>query len=226
MSLVLERWVSRIGSLCDATPLFSATALSTGRTVMAPYWLKVSAFAGIALWRRLGVVVAVGELNALYLLRLADRLRIHLRDFRIGVVLLILLLPISRSTCFRTRCSGSTSLNPVNLLLVGTLFSFLLHGLFDAACSLPCHAACSGCISSRSSSPAYWALACGRDPTPLPSSSRPLVDFDNVTGYFRDLVVKPLVMCIRTVVGAAVSRSEKPEKVPVPTLISMWIWSR
>jgi O-antigen ligase len=51
-----------------------------------------------------------------------------------------------------------------------------------------------------------------------------LVEFDSATGYFRDLVVKPLLMvAFALVVGAAVSRSEKPEKFLVPMLVSMWV---
>jgi len=51
-----------------------------------------------------------------------------------------------------------------------------------------------------------------------------LVQFENVTGYFRDIVVKPLGMVLfALLVGAAVSKSEKPEKFLVPMLISVWV---
>src|SRR5205807_2635723 len=57
-------------------------------------------------------------------------------DFRIGVVLLILLMPISgSSTLFPHEMFGVVGLNPLNLLLVGTLFSCLLHAAADR--SLP-----------------------------------------------------------------------------------------
>ena len=46
----------------------------------------------------------------------------------------------------------------------------------------------------------------------------------SVAGYSRDHVVKPLLIVIfALLVGAAVSRSEKPEKFLVPTLISIWV---
>src|SRR5206468_1654907 len=46
----------------------------------------------------------------------------------------------------------------------------------------------------------------------------------SVAGYSRDHMVKPLLMVIfALLVGAGVSRSEKPERFLVPTLISIWV---
>src|SRR5258708_2637198 len=51
-----------------------------------------------------------------------------------------------------------------------------------------------------------------------------LLEFDSVAGYVRDLVTKPLLMVVfALLVGAAVSRSEKPEKFLIPALISIWV---
>src|SRR5213594_180247 len=87
-------------------------------------------FAGIALlgvfW---GFVVALTGLNGLYLCAALVGCAFILLDFRIGVVLLILLMPISRSAAFPHAMLGITGLNPVNLLLLGTLGSCLLHRL-------------------------------------------------------------------------------------------------
>src|SRR5437773_3890222 len=89
-----------------------------------------SVFAGITLlgafW---GSVVAVAELNALYLCIALIGCAFILLDFRIGVVLLILLMPISSSRVFPHAMFGVTGLNPLNLLLVGTFGSCLLHGV-------------------------------------------------------------------------------------------------
>src|SRR5213592_2986794 len=91
-------------------------------------------FAGIALlgafW---GSVIAVAGLNALYLCVSLIACAFILLDFRVGVVLLILLMPISSSTVFPHEMLGITGLNPVNLLLVGTLGSCLLHGVSDGS---------------------------------------------------------------------------------------------
>jgi O-antigen ligase len=225
MSLVLERWV--FPGLAALSRRYTAVFRDDGSPQAPRSWrrigLKVLALAGIALlgviW---GFVVAVGELNALYLCVSLIGCIFILRDFRIGVVSLILLLPISRSYVFPHTMLGITGLNPFNLLLVGTLGSFLLHGLFD------------GSLRRFVPRPLLWLyivpiLIAGvmgsrhLDEIP-PYLFKGLVDFDNVTGYFRDLMVKPLVMVIfAMLVGAAASRSEKPEKFLIPTLISMWV---
>src|SRR6267378_6740519 len=110
--------------------------LSDGLAGDARSWrrlaLRISVLGGLALlgafW---GSAVAVAELNALYLCVSLIGCVFILLDFRIGVVLLILLLPISRSYVFPHAMLGIIGLNPFNLLLAGTLVSCLLHGLFD-----------------------------------------------------------------------------------------------
>src|SRR6266571_4002735 len=91
-------------------------------------------FAGIALlgafW---GSVIAVAGLSALYLCISLIGCAFILLDFRIGVVLLILLMPISSSRVFPHAMFGVTGLNPLNLLLVGTFGSCLLHGVSDGS---------------------------------------------------------------------------------------------
>src|SRR5437870_931042 len=90
---------------------------------------KLSIFAGLALlgafW---GFAVALAELNALYLCVSLIGCAFILLDFRIGVVLLILLMPFSRSAVFPHAMLGITGLNPANLLLLVTLGSCLLLG--------------------------------------------------------------------------------------------------
>jgi len=50
-----------------------------------------------------------------------------------------------------------------------------------------------------------------------------VLEFHNAAGYIRDLVVKPLFMVIfALLVGAAASKSERPERFLVPMLISIW----
>src|SRR5215469_8465574 len=61
----------------------------------------------------LGLVVAVAGLSALYLCVSLIGCIFILRDFRIGVVLLVLLVPISRSAVFPHEMLGITGLNPL-----------------------------------------------------------------------------------------------------------------
>jgi O-antigen ligase len=223
MSLVLERWVfpglAALWRLCtagfhdDASP---RNPRSWPRIGSIP-----SALAGIALlgvvW---GSVVAIAELNALFLAAALFGCVFILRDFRVGVVLLILLLPISSSQVFPHAMFGTTGLNPANLLLVATLGSYLLHGLFD------------GSLRRFIPRPLLWLyivpiLVAGvlgsRHVGEIPPFLfQRLIEFDSVTGYFRDLVVKPLLVVVfAPLVGAAVSMSEKPERFFVPMLISI-----
>ncbi len=100
MSLVLERRV--FPGLASLWQRCTSAFRDDGSPQNARSWrriaLKFSAFAGIALlgvfW---GFVVALTELNSLYLCSALVGCVFVLRDFRIGVVLLVLLLPISNS---------------------------------------------------------------------------------------------------------------------------------
>src|SRR5687767_12165212 len=94
-------------------------------------WLPVLAVALLAAaW---GWAIAFADLTALYLCVSLIGCLFILFDFRIGVVLLIVLLPISRSTVFPHAMMGVTGLNPLNLLLLGTFGSYLLQALADGS---------------------------------------------------------------------------------------------
>ena len=186
-------------------------------------WLGVTTVACVALLGAFfGLVVAVAGLNALYLCVSLIGCIFILRDFRIGVVLLILLLPISRSSVFPHELLGITGLNPLNLLLFGTLAACLLRGLFD------------GSLSRLVPRPLLWLYVLpiviagvlgSRHLNEIPAVLfEKLVEFDSVTGYFRDVVVKPLsIVAFAVLVAAAVSRSSKPEKFLSPMLVSTWV---
>jgi len=186
--------------------------------------LKLSVVAGLLLFGAVwGSVVAVAELNALYLCIALIGCAFILLEFRVGVVLLILLLPISGSQVFPHAMFGITGLNPFNLLLVGTLGSYLLYGLSDGSLRrfvprpllwlyiVPILAA--GALGSRHVDdivPNYFVFG--------------IIDFHDVGGYLSEQAVKPLLTVIfALLVGAAMSRSEKPERFLVPTLISIWV---
>lgn len=185
---------------------------------------RFSTLAGIALLGILwGVVVAVAELNALYLCISLIGCVFILLDFRIGVVLLILLMPISRSTIFPHAMLGVTGLNPLNLLLIGTLGSYLLSELSD------------GKLRRFVPRPLFWlyivpiavAGALGArhvDDIARVFFMKEMLEFHDMAGYIRDLVVKPLFMVVfALLVAAAVSRSKNPEKFLIPALISIWV---
>ncbi len=173
-----------------------------------------------AIW---GALVAVAGLNALYLCVSLIGCAFIARDFRIGVVLLIVLMPISASYFFPHAMLGITGLNPLNLLLVGTLGSFLFQGLFD------------GSLRGFVPRPLFWmyivpmliggAMGVGHvsEIASVYHIMEPeLIAFYNATGYIRDMVVKPLFLVLfALLVAAAVMRSNKPDKLLIPTMISI-----
>jgi hypothetical protein len=182
-------------------------------------------FAGIALlgafW---GGMIALAEVNALILAVSVLGCAFILRDFRVGVVLLVLLMPISASTMFPHAMLGVTGLNPLNLLLAGTLASCLLHGLFDGSIRrfLPLPLFCLYIV------PIVIAGALGSrhigDIAPSFAHVYAAFDVRELGGYLREMVVKPMFLVIfALLVGAAVSRSNQPEKFLVPTLVSIWV---
>ncbi|MEX2125840.1 MAG: hypothetical protein WD795_18270, partial [Woeseia sp.] len=171
-----------------------------------------------------GAVVAVAGLNALYLCVSLIGCAFILFDFRIGVVLLILLMPMSTSHLFPHAMFGISGLNPLNLLLIGTLCSCLLRGLSD------------GSLRQFVPRPLLWLylvpmlVAGGIGSQHVGEIALVMFDgfpdvltFKDTTGYLLAMVAKPLSMVVfALLVGAAVSRSEQPEKFLIPAVISIW----
>jgi O-antigen ligase len=170
-----------------------------------------------------GGTIAFGGMNGLYLCLSLLGGGLILHDFRIGVVVLIVLMPISGGHIFPHAMFGITGLNPFNLLLVATLGSCVLQGLFD------------GSLRRFVPPPLLWLfivpfLLAGALGTRHVDEIVPgfydyeLINFTGITGYLRDMVAKPLLMVIfALLVGAAVSRSARPERFLIPTVLSMWV---
>jgi O-antigen ligase len=133
-------------------------------------------------------------------------------NYRIGVVLLVLLMPIANTSLFPHELFGITGLNPFNLLLLLTLMSYFLprfirretytlfplyfYGLY----LLPVLVA--GLIGTTH---------VGQIPFSLDITEG--LKFDNAFGYYRDLVIRPLFMLIVAfLLAAAVRDSKSPER--------------
>jgi O-antigen ligase len=171
----------------------------------------------------LGLAIAAGGLMSFYVVITLVGCGFVLADFRIGVVLLILLMPISgSSTLFPHEMFGVVGLNPVNLLLVGTLLSCAFQALSD------------GSIRRLVPRPLLWLyllpiLLAGivgarhiHEVAPALTVAYPAVDFPNVAAYFRDMVVKPLLLVVfALLVRAAVARSAEPPRYLVPAAFSI-----
>jgi hypothetical protein len=206
-------------SVPPQTPAETWARLLGGST--ARPWLPVAAIALLAaFW---GAAVALADFNAVILCVALIGCLFILFDFRIGVVLLIVLLPISRSSMFPHAMMGITGLNPLNLLLVGTLGSCLLQALAD------------GSIRRFLPRPLLWlyiaplviAGALGSRHVEDIASAYFMDDslyYDNAAGYLRETLFKPLMLVVfALLVGAAVARSRDPEKFLVPTVVSIWV---
>jgi len=175
-----------------------------------------------ALW---GMAVAAGGLTSLYLFASLIACGFILFDFRVGVVLLILLMPMSgSSTLFPHEMFGVVGLNPLNLLLAGTLISCMLHALADNSLPrlLPRPLLClyivpiviAGAIGSRH----IHEIA----PTLVIAYQE--LDFPDAASYLRDMVLKPMLMVVFAVlVGAAVAKSARPERFLLPTVASICV---
>jgi O-antigen ligase len=173
-----------------------------------------------ALW---GVVVAAGGLNAFYLCASLLGCAFVLIDFRVGVVALIVLMPLSgSSTLFPHEMFGIIGLNPLNLLLAGTFCSWLLHAFAD------------GSMRRFLPPPLLWLyivpiLAAGaigsrhvREIAPTLLVVYQGLDFMNAASYLREMVLKPLLLVLfALLVAAAVARSARPEKFLAPAIASM-----
>lgn len=169
--------------------------------------------------------MVVAEWNALFVGLALIACVFILHDFRIGVVLLIILMPLSYSQIFPRAIGGVVGLNPVNLLLIGTFGSYLLHAMSHQR------------IPRFLPRPLLWLyiapfLIAGIlgsrhvGEIPLLYFMTETVNFVDAAGYLRDMVVKPLfLVAFALLVGVAVARTETAEKFLAPTLISMWIMS-
>src|SRR5258706_1374697 len=75
-----------------------------------------------------GIGLAIGELQALVASLTVLACAAVLADFRIGAVLLLVMLPVEGSALFPHSVFGVTGLNPLNLVLFATLASYLIRG--------------------------------------------------------------------------------------------------
>ena len=185
-------------------------------------WAGIVAGAGLLIlfW---ALAIAVAEVNAVLLFASLLACLFILLDFRVGVVLLIVLMPLSQSAIFPRQMAGITGLNPVNLLIVATFGSYLLRALADRGLKrfLPPKVfwlylvpfVIAGVLGSRhvgQIAPSVYFYE--------------MVEFHDAAGYFRDIVIKPAFLVLfALLVGGAVMRSREPEKFIVPTMVSIWV---
>jgi O-antigen ligase len=180
-------------------------------------WL-MAAFGLFACTIASGYSLAMHEMQALYLGLAATACVAILIDYRVGAILLILLMPVSATNLFPHGMMGITGLNPINLLLGGTLAAYVLRGRFEHP----------GVLVPR---PLLWlyivpivlaglmGIAHVDDIHPDFAAGL-VVDFTDWPGYLRDTLVKPMFIVLAAVlVGAAMAKARKPERFIVAITI-------
>ena len=199
-----------------------AYASSLPRASAERSFLPLLLIAGLAVLGVVGgVALAVGEVDAVFVCLSVLGCLAVLFDFRVGAVLLILLLPLEPTVYMPHSIAGVTGLNPINLLEVATLLSFLFSR--DTK------------ISEFVPKRLFWlyllpimvgGLLGSQHVNEIPSTFFDVggVNFTDGLGYLRDMLVKPLTMVlVALLVGAAVARSKKPEHFIIPIVASVWI---
>lgn len=165
----------------------------------------------------LGYAVAVGEVAAFYVALAAVSAIAVMFDYRIGAILLILLLPMGATYFMPHSVLNIPALNPFNILLLSTLFSFMLREKLAG-------------IAPRQ---LLWLLVApillaGLIGAPhahqIPVVLATQLTFTEGAGYFREIAVRPLLMVLAVLlVGAAAARSQKPERFLIPIMAAIWI---
>jgi len=166
-----------------------------------------------------GMALALGELQAFYVsLSLVVAIAV-LFDFRIGAFLLVLVLPFGATQFFPRNLFGLTGLNPLNLLLIATLASYVLRHRIAPLLPRP--------LLLLYLVPILAAGALGvrhvDDIAPGVYESM-MIHYTDGFGYYREQVIRPLLLVAAAMlVGVAAARSQRPERFIVAMMASLWI---
>jgi len=180
-----------------------AQATSRHLWIVVGFALLIGAAAG-------GYALALHDIDALYVGLGGAACVAILMDYRIGAFLLVALLPVSSTSLFPHQLMGVTGLNPINVLLAGTLFAYLVRGRLEHP----------GALVPRPLALLYIApiVVAGLLGTMHVDDIHPdfydqlVINYSNWTGYLRDAMVRPLFTVLAAVlVGAAVAKVRKPE---------------
>jgi len=178
-------------------------ALGRHLWLVAGFVLLAGAVAG-------GYALATQEIQALYAGIAGAAAVAVLLDYRIGAILLVGLLPVSSTSLFPHAMMGVQGLNPINLLIVATLASYLAKGRLDNPGALVpkplallfilpiCLAALMGTQHVDDIHPGFYEQL--------------VINYTNWSGYLRDTLIKPMLIVVATVlVAAAVAKARRPE---------------
>lgn len=163
----------------------------------------------------LALIVCVSLLTCIFILL----------DFRLGVIALIVLLPLSASALFPHSIGGVIGLNPLNLLLLGTLASCLLHSRSAKA------------LAGVAPKQLFWLYVLPITLAGLLGSSHlqeipsfmmtsEMLLFKDIGGYLQLMLIKPMLLVLfALLVGAAVAQSLQSQHFIYPMLLSASLMS-
>ena len=190
---------------------------------IGPRTRRWAAMAGLATVGAIaGVAIATGGSAALILALVLIACGACLYDFRAGVALMIMIMPISQSYVFPHAMFGITGLNPLNLLMMTTLASYVLRTAGEKGALtgfLPRNVG--WLVAAPMAMGAYLGMSHTGE---IPSIFRDtdMIFFTDAFGYWRDMFGKPMTfVAYALLVAAAVHHSKKPERFSTPMLISV-----
>ena len=147
-----------------------------------------------------------------------------LLDFRAGVAFAVVLMPLSALSFFPHELLGIRGLNPLNLILVLTMVSYVAHaGLRRWRDPLAPLRLLGWYILPIAVAAVIGMANVGLIP-PRFEAER-LIQFNDATGYLRDMFFKPQFMVLLALlVALAVRHSRKPERFMYLMLASGWVF--
>lgn len=171
-----------------------------------------------------GYATAIFGLNALYIVVGLVLSAFILIDFRVGAILLIIMMPISGSKIFPHQLLGITGLNPINLVLIATLFSYGVR----RALSPSSHRFFPRELVWLYLAPIFVAALLGAPHVQeIPGfllEGAAALSYDNATGYLRDVFVRPMfVVLFALILAAAVAETKDIRRYLITGVISVWV---
>lgn len=182
------------------------------------YWILV-AIGLIAFGAACGTMLAHGEVDAFYVsMSLVVGIAV-LADYRIGAVLLIMLLPTGATHLMPHGLMGVPGLNPVNVLVLATLVSAGMRNQLRGFVPRPMvllyivPILCAGLLGMQHVDEIVPFFFDGD-----------AINFTDRGGYFREMAVRPLlIVAVALLVGVAAAKAQKPERFITAIMVSVWL---
>ena len=166
-----------------------------------------------------GYALALHEVEALYVGVAFAACMAVMIDFRLGALLLVALLPVSTTAIFPHALMKISGLNPINILIAGTLAAYLVRGRLERPGTLVPRP-----LALLYILPIVLAGLLGTlyvDDIYPPFQEMLVINYTSWPGYLRDSLVKPMLIVVAAVlVAAALAKAPRPEPFIVALGIS------